>query len=82
MSTSAVIRDVIYITICASFLLLVVMVTRSVGGKGGICQGDKFGQHCRLTCHCANNELCDDITGQCPGHCADGWSGPHCQRRK
>ncbi|XP_055887158.1 multiple epidermal growth factor-like domains protein 10 [Biomphalaria glabrata] len=81
MSTSSVTRDAINITVCASFLLLVVMVTRSVGGKGGMCPGDRFGQQCRLTCHCANKELCDDITGQCPGPCAEGWSGPHCQRQ-
>ncbi|XP_059175741.1 multiple epidermal growth factor-like domains protein 10 [Physella acuta] len=81
MTGSEVTRHVIHITACASFLLLVAMVTRSVDGTKGKCPEGKFGYRCRLTCRCVRGVACDSVTGQCPGPCQDGWSGPHCQRQ-
>ncbi|CAL1529939.1 unnamed protein product [Lymnaea stagnalis] len=82
MTTSDVTRDLIHLTICASLLIIVIMVPRCVdGSQGGVCSDDKFGYQCRLHCHCADDEPCDVLTGKCPGACLEGWSGPHCQRQ-
>ena len=44
------------------------------------CDGGWFGNGCSKKCHCANNAICDHITGACPERCALGWTGdPTCQ---
>ncbi|BFY99750.1 hypothetical protein BsWGS_02790 [Bradybaena similaris] len=81
MSTSILARHVIHATAYASFVLLVALVTRSVDCGRGKCPSGKFGRQCRLTCHCKDDVDCNDTSGTCPGPCAEGWSGPSCQRQ-
>eukprot|EP00057_Strongylocentrotus_purpuratus_P018838 XP_011673312.1 PREDICTED: uncharacterized protein LOC105442669 [Strongylocentrotus purpuratus] len=38
-----------------------------------------FGADCLQECHCTDGADCDDITGECPGDCSQGWSGAACQ---
>ena len=45
---------------------------------GSECLPPKFADGCNSTCHCADNALCDPVTGKCPGDCEDGWRGESC----
>ncbi|XP_035229855.1 receptor-type tyrosine-protein phosphatase F-like [Stegodyphus dumicola] len=42
------------------------------------CSPGTYGPSCEKECHCAGNEHCHIITGQCPYGCEDGWGGPSC----
>ena len=42
------------------------------------CDANKFGYKCLSECNCANNDPCDDITGDCPANCEYGWQGDQC----
>ena len=43
------------------------------------CLVGMFGADCLQECHCTDGADCDDFTGECPGDCSQGWSGPACQ---
>ncbi|KAF8766774.1 Receptor-type tyrosine-protein phosphatase mu like protein [Argiope bruennichi] len=42
------------------------------------CTPGTYGPSCERFCHCAANEHCHIVTGQCPSGCEDGWGGPTC----
>ncbi|GFS46749.1 receptor-type tyrosine-protein phosphatase T [Trichonephila inaurata madagascariensis] len=42
------------------------------------CSSGTYGPSCERSCHCAGNEHCHIITGQCPSGCEDGWGGSTC----
>lgn len=42
------------------------------------CPIGHYGPSCEKDCHCAGNEYCDIITGQCPFGCEQGWGGASC----
>ncbi|XP_064625974.1 sushi, von Willebrand factor type A, EGF and pentraxin domain-containing protein 1-like [Lineus longissimus] len=42
------------------------------------CQTKRYGPNCNNRCQCANDDTCDDKTGQCPSGCKDFFTGPYC----
>lgn len=43
-----------------------------------VCSGHSFGVQCERTCNCKDNGACDDITGECPNVCQNGWNNDTC----
>lgn len=43
------------------------------------CEAGLYGVDCNQTCHCSGGSACDIFSGECPGECENGWSGPSCQ---
>ena len=43
------------------------------------CDAGLYGVDCLQTCHCSGGSACDVFSGECPGECESGWSGPSCQ---
>lgn len=43
-----------------------------------MCSGHSFGVQCERTCNCKDNGACDDITGECPNVCQNGWNNDTC----
>ncbi len=43
------------------------------------CVDGTYGANCAQTCHCADGVSCNGTTGQCDGHCAEGYTGDNCQ---
>lgn len=38
--------------------------------------------NCNTPCgHCKNNDVCDKVTGSCPGGCQTQWMGHRCDGR-
>ena len=46
------------------------------------CDAGFYGSHCNNECHCLDNEICDQVIGQCPNKCDLGWKGISCNRCK
>ncbi|XP_052793366.1 uncharacterized protein LOC128227154 isoform X2 [Mya arenaria] len=45
----------------------------------GGCELGKYGEGCIHDCHCANEEICDGVTGECASqNCKRGWTGFSC----
>ena len=42
------------------------------------CSAGSFGEECMESCRCADDTTCDAVSGECPGKCADGWTGLAC----
>jgi hypothetical protein len=44
------------------------------------CNKGNFGTGCLHSCHCSDNNRCDQVTGKCqtPG-CQAGWTGEACE---
>ncbi|XP_064624455.1 receptor-type tyrosine-protein phosphatase epsilon-like [Lineus longissimus] len=42
------------------------------------CDNKRYGPNCNNQCQCANDDTCDDKTGQCPSGCNDRFTGPYC----
>ncbi|ESO85727.1 hypothetical protein LOTGIDRAFT_176059 [Lottia gigantea] len=44
-----------------------------------VCSNGTFGSDCNNFCHCLNYERCSE-NAECPGECADGWTGTTCNQ--
>ena len=44
------------------------------------CEDGKWGENCDNTCRCLGREVCDKISGKCPGgRCEPPFTGESCQ---
>ncbi|XP_070175126.1 scavenger receptor class F member 1-like isoform X2 [Littorina saxatilis] len=43
-----------------------------------VCKKGLYGRECNRTCHCANNDTCDNHNGTCPNGCPDTYQGATC----
>ncbi len=45
-----------------------------------VCEKGTFGMYCKGECHCADQNVCEPVTGTCQsGGCEPGWTGHTCQ---
>ncbi|XP_041477474.1 uncharacterized protein LOC121425476 [Lytechinus variegatus] len=43
------------------------------------CSAGLYGVDCLQICHCSEGNPCNIVSGECPGECENGWTGPSCQ---
>ncbi|XP_064605996.1 receptor-type tyrosine-protein phosphatase alpha-like [Liolophura sinensis] len=59
-------------------LFLVVFVCILTYSQADECVDGYFGWKCKFQCQCANNDVCDKVTGECPNGCATDKYGTNC----
>ncbi|KAH7962536.1 hypothetical protein HPB52_016763 [Rhipicephalus sanguineus] len=52
--------------------------TKSMPTLKPSCPPGWYGKTCSHRCHCADGEVCDPSSGECPGSCQPGYSRPTC----
>ena len=91
-SCGAVLYCVLLLLLLLLFLLLLFLFSFSLFGflkkmlrffrrAVADCDNGHFGASCLEECHCAGDETCDPVTGECPSGCAQGYEGPTCSHK-